>query len=147
MALTGSLYKLSNEELKNQIKNKFSELESLKETADLSYYAIDLLEILNKFSGLGSETVGKIIQGDNSFSPEDGYIGYSSSEEVKINKETILDKITIEKFVEFWETGEQQNFAHTQSQNKTFVLKYFENIKEAYETAVNENMALIFRIG
>jgi hypothetical protein len=59
----------------------------------------------------------------------------------------ILDKITFEKFVEFWEIGEQENFTHTQSQNKTFVLKYFENIKEAYETAVNEKMALIFRIG
>ncbi|MCP2028630.1 hypothetical protein L1276_003800 [Flavobacterium sp. HSC-32F16] len=147
MALTGSLYKVSNEELKNQRKNKFSELESLKETADLSYYAIDLLEILNKFSGLGSEAVGKIIQGDNSFSPEDGYIGYSSSEEVKKNKETILDKITIEKFLEFWETGEKENFTHARPQDRAFVVKYFENIKEAYEIAVNENQALIFRIG
>lgn len=147
MALTGSLYKLSNEELKNHKKNEFSELESLKETADLSYYAIDLLEILNKFSGLGSEAVGKIIQGDNSFSPEDGYIGYSSSEEVKKNKETILDKITIEKFLEYWETGEKENFAHTRPQNKAFVVEYFENIKEAYEIAVNENESLIFRIG
>ena len=147
MALTGSLYKLSNEELKNQRKNEFSELEYLKETADLSYYAIDLLEILNKFSGLGSEAVGKIIQGDNSFSPEDGYIGYSSSEEVKKNKETILDQITIEKFLEFWETGEKENFTYTRPQDRAFVVKYFENIKEAYEIAVNENEALIFRIG
>ena len=147
MSLTGSLYKLSDEELKNQKKNKFSELESLKETADLSYYAIDLLEILNKFSGLGSEAVGKIIQGDKSFSPEDGYIGYSSSQEVKNNKQNILDKITIEKFVEYWETGVQQNFSHTRPSEKAFVVKYFENIKEAYEMAVNENKALIFRIG
>ena len=147
MSLTGSLYKLSDEELKIQKKNKFSELESLKETADLSYYAIDLLEILNKFSGLDSKAVGKIIQGDKSFSPEDGYIGYSNFEEVKKNKQNILDKITIEKFVEYWETGEQQNFSHIRPSEKAFVVKYFENIKEAYDMAVNENKALIFRIG
>ncbi|WP_289660947.1 DUF1877 family protein [Flavobacterium panacagri] len=147
MSLTGSLYKLSNEELKNQRKNKFSELESLKETADLSYFAIDLLEILNKFSGLGSEAVGKIIQGNNSFSPEDGYIGYSTSEEVKKNKETILDQITIERFLEFWETGEKENYSFTRPSQKAFILEYFQNIKDAYEMAVNENKALIFRIG
>ncbi|HEY1195728.1 DUF1877 family protein [Flavobacterium sp.] len=147
MALTGSLYKLSDEELKNQIANEFSELESLKETADLSYYAIDLLEILNKFSGLGSEKVGKIMQGNDSFSSDDSYIGYSSSEEVKENKETILDIITNEKFVEFWEAGEKENHPHTRPSQRAFVIEYFENIKEAYKIAVNQNEALIFRIG
>ncbi|MFC0780033.1 DUF1877 family protein [Flavobacterium sp. HJSW_4] len=147
MALTGSLYKLSDEELKNQRTNEFSELEFLKETADLSYYAIDLLEILNKFSELGRTAVGKIIQGDNSFSSDDCYIGYSNSEEVKEIKEMILDKITNENFIEFWEMGEKENYPHTRPQEKVAIINYFENIKEVYEMAVNQNEALIFRIG
>lgn len=147
MSLTGALYKTTDDELKSLIKNEFNSLESLNEIADLSYFAVSFLEILSKYSNLNTDLVGKILQGDNSFSPEDGYIGFSESNDVKKNKIEILDKITLEKFTEYLEHGENENNPNTPQKDRPFLIQYFENIKKAYENAVSENMALIFRLG
>ncbi|MEL1255840.1 DUF1877 family protein [Flavobacterium sp. DGU38] len=147
MSLTGSLYKTTDDKLKSLIKNDFDLLESLTEIADLSYFAINLLEILSKYSNLNSASVGKILQGNNSFSPEDGFIGFSKSNEVKKNKTEILDKITSENFIEYLNKGEIENNPNTPKRDRDFLMQYFENIKKAYEKAVSENMALIFRLG
>lgn len=147
MSATGSLFIITDEELKNQINNDFSGIESLKENTDLSYFAFDFLELLNSYSGLDTASVGKILQGDASFSPEDGFIGYSTAVQAKHNKENILDTMTTEVFASFWEKGEKDNHFAARPAHKTILFDYFENIKKSYATAVEENKALLFRIG
>ncbi|MCV9932884.1 YfbM family protein [Flavobacterium sp. LS1R47] len=147
MSLTGSLYSTTDDKLKSLIKNDFDSIESLTEIADLSYFAINLLEILSKYSNLNNDLVGKILQGNNSFSPEDGFIGFSKSSEVKRNKIEILDKITSKNFIEYLKKGGIENNPNTPIKDRDFLIQYFENIKKAYEKAVSENMALIFRLG
>lgn len=147
MSLTGSLYEVTNDELNSLIHDDFSSLENINESVDLSYFAIDFLEILSKYSHIDKNSIRKILRGNNSFKPDDGFIGYSKSEEVKINKLELLDEIPFEKFLDYLKKGENENNPHTPIQNRDFLLRYFDNIKKAYENAVNENMALIFRIG
>jgi hypothetical protein len=147
MSLTGSIYKVTKEDLKIFINNNFRSLDSLIASADLSYFAIDFLEILSKYSGFDRSLIGKILQGDSSFAPDDGFIGYSTPEEVIAIKIEILDKITSEKFIEYLKKGEIENNPHSSAQNRDFLVSYFENIKKTYEAAATENMALIFKIG
>lgn len=147
MSLTGSLYQVTNDELKSLIDNDFDSLEKLSQSVDLSYFAIDFLEILFKYADIDKNSVERILQGNDSFDPDDGFIGYSTSEEVKTDKSEILDKISSDLFAEYLEKGASENNPHTPIQNRDFLLIYFNNIKEAYENAVNENKAIIFRIG
>jgi hypothetical protein len=145
MSQTGGIYKVTDNELKRQVADEFSNISDLKEEADLSYFAINFLEILATYSGLDKNLIGKILQGNNSFVPDDGFIGFSNSAEVEINKKDILDKISIENFDNYLERAEKDN--KSQKQDKEFLQKYFQNIKSAYEIATKENKALIFRIG
>jgi len=101
MSLTGSLYIVTKDELKSLINNDFNSIQNLSESADLSYFAIDLLEILSKYSKIDKNSIGKILQGNNSFNPDDGFIGYSKPEEVKKNKIEIIDNISSENFIEY----------------------------------------------
>ncbi|MBF4473789.1 hypothetical protein [Flavobacterium sp. HJJ] len=145
MSQTGAIYKVTNNELKKQIAEKFSNISDLKEEADLSYFAIDFLEILATYSALDKNLIGKILQGNNSFVPDDSFIGFSNSAEVQINKIDILDKISIENFDNYLERAEKDN--KSQKRDKEYLQKYFQNIKRAYEIATMESNALIFRIG
>ena len=147
MSLTGSLYLVTDDDLKSLINNKFKSLEKFSESVDLSSFAIDFLEILSKYSDIDKNSIGKILQGNDTFQPDDGFIGYSKTTEVKENKIEILDKISNENFIEYLIQGEVDKNPHTPTQNRDFLLRYFDRIKQAYENAVNENMALIFRIG
>ena len=147
MSLTGAIYKLTNEQLNIQIENNFSNLDSLKEEADLSYFAIDFLEILSSYSNFERNLIGKILQGNNTFNPDDGFIGYSNATEVKADKKEILDKITIEDFNEFLNKGLTEKNPHTPKNNIEYLQKYYKSIKNAYEKASSENNGLIFRLG
>lgn len=147
MSLTGSLHIVTDEELESLISNDFKFIENLNEDVDLSYFAIDFLEILSKYSHIDRTFIGKILQGDNFFQPVDGFIGYSNSNEVKANKIETLDKISELNFSEYLRMGENENSPHTPVLNQEFLLKYFKNIKKGYENAVNEGNALVFKIG
>lgn len=145
MSAIRSLYVVSDEELQDQIKNNFSDLEPLEE-ADLSFYAVSTFEILEKFSELDEESISKILEGNNSHPSGHYQLRYCNSEEVKETKTTILDKVPLSKFIEFWEQGEKENFYAVEPENKSYILDYYKNILKAYSYAVNENKGLIFRL-
>lgn len=147
MALTGTIFKLDDEELKVEIENNFSNVENLHRQADISYFLLDFMEIMMSYSGIEKHLFRKILEGSNSFMPNDGYIGYSFSQEAKEIKETILDKVTIENFDRFLQKGLEDNHPFTSIDNNEFIKKYFATIKKAYENAISEQKALIFRIG
>jgi hypothetical protein len=87
------------------------------------------------------------LEGYNSFIPSDGFIGYSTSEEVKATKIEVLDKISSEDFMAYLEKGKNENNPYTRPDSLVILLEFFNNIKAGYEDAVQENKALIFQIG
>jgi hypothetical protein len=147
MGLTGAIYILNDEELENHISNNFSSLHSLSKNVDLSYYAIDFLDILSKYSEFERDLIGKILQGFHTFNPDDGFIGYSRSFEVYEVKTSILDKILDFKFKEYLQKGEEEGYYACSKENKEYLVNYFHGIKNAYEIAVNERKSLVFRLG
>jgi hypothetical protein len=147
MALTGNIFKLNDNELKLAIESNFSNIEKLNQEADISYFLIDFMEIMSSYSGIEKSVFRKILEGHNSFMPNDGYIGYSFSNEVEETKETVLDKISIDDFDKFLQKGLEDKHTFTSIDNHESIRKYFSTIKNAYENAFLEQKALVFRIG
>ena len=147
MSTTGSLFQITALELNQQIDHKFAAVWELPAKADLSYFILDLPNILRDYSGLSREAVGKILEGCHAYQPQDGYVGYMYPEEVKQVKAEILDRISVEDFKGYLERGEQEGHAHCEAGAAEFLIPYFTNIKNAYADAVAANEALIFCIG
>jgi hypothetical protein len=141
MSLTGRLYKLSEKELSDLLKNNSDNFDHLAESIDLSYFAIDFLELISSFSGLDRNSIGKILQGKHSIEVDDGYRGYAKAAEVSEIKSKILDKISKDDFVNYLDQGAREN------QSREVLLKYFLEVKRIYEEAYSEGKCLLYSIG
>jgi len=152
MSLTGRLYKISEQELQDVIKKKKDNFDHLSDSIDLSYFALDYLEIINSYSGFDKKNVRQILEGLHSIDVDEGYLGYSKAREVSEIKSNTVDKLNENIFVAYLDRAEQENhllgkYYSSQAENRESLVRYFSNIKRIYEEATSERKCLLYRIG